>query len=199
MKTKLGLYGGTFAPVHNGHIRAALEFKDQFALDKLLIMPVAVPPHKSLPTGDSAYHRLNMLKLAFEDYSSVEISTYELDKPGTSYTVDTLEHFYNDKVHIHFLCGTDMLLTMHQWRQPDRIAKLATLVYTWRDNSTPDSDKRVMQQVEFLKTEFGFNIEELRIEPLELSSTLVREAEDKSPYLPEKVYSYIKEKNLYVH
>lgn len=197
MKTKIGIYGGTYAPVHNGHIRAAIEFKRQFELDRLLIMPTSVPPHKEMPKGNTAEHRLNMLKLAFEKYDGIEISTYELTRPGKSYTVDTLSHFYSEDTELYFLCGTDMLLTMQQWRSPHEIAKFATLVYTRRENDRK-LDKRINKQIGMLKSDFGFRIEELKMTPLELSSTVVRAAADRSPYLPKAVNDYIKENDLYV-
>ncbi|MBR6513861.1 MAG: nicotinate (nicotinamide) nucleotide adenylyltransferase [Clostridia bacterium] len=197
MKTKLGIYGGTYAPVHNGHIRAAIEFKDQFELDRLLIIPTSVSPHKAMPAGDSALHRYNMLKLAFEGYERIEVSDYELNKEGKSYTVETLRHFSSPATELYFLCGTDMLLSMHTWYKADEIATLATLVYTRRETDT-SLDSRIEQQISFLRSELGFKIKEMIMEPLELSSTVVRKAKDRSSYLPPAVDRYIKENNLYV-
>ena len=85
---RIGIFGGTFAPIHNAHIRIALKFKEEFRLDKLLIIPASIPPHKEQPKGDSTYHRLEMLKLVFdkEEYKNqgIESSEYELSKPGKS-------------------------------------------------------------------------------------------------------------------
>ncbi len=197
MKTKLGIYGGTYAPVHNGHIGAALEFKRQFCLDRLLIIPANLPPHKDLPGGDTPLHRLNMLKLAFDGYEGIEISTYELDKEGKSYSVETLRHFSSPDHDIYLLCGTDMLLCMHQWYRCEEIAKLATLVYTRRECDR-ELDDDIEAQIKMLKEDYGFRIEELKMKPLEISSTLVRNTADKSAYLPEAITQYIKENNLYV-
>ncbi|MBQ4562108.1 MAG: nicotinate (nicotinamide) nucleotide adenylyltransferase [Clostridia bacterium] len=197
MKTKLGIYGGSYAPVHNGHIGAALEFKRQFALDKLLIIPARIPPHKDLPRGDTPLHRLNMLNIAFETYEGIEVSTYELDKEGTSYSVETLSHFSAEDRELYFLCGTDMFLCMHTWYRVEEIAKLATLVYTRREND-PELDSEVEKQKGMLREKYGFRIEELKMKPLELSSTLIRSSADPSPYLPEAVAQYIKDNKLYV-
>lgn len=197
MKTKMGIYGGTYAPVHNGHIGAALEFKKQFKLDKLLIIPANLPPHKNIPKGDTPLHRLNMLKLAFNGYDGIEVSTYELEREGKSYSVDTLSHFSSPDVELYFLCGTDMLLCMHQWYRAVDIAKLATLVYTRRE-SDRGLDDDIEKQLRMLKTEYGFRIVELKMPPLELSSTLIRSSDDKSLYLPEAVARYIEENDLYV-
>ncbi len=197
MKTKLGIYGGTYAPVHNGHVGAALEFKRQFGLDKLLIIPANIAPHKDMPKGDTPLHRLNMLKLAFDGIEGIEVSTYELDKQGKSYSVETLRHFSDTNVDLYLLCGTDMLLCMHQWYKADEIAKLATLVYTRRE-SDRELDCDIAAQIEMLKSKYGFRIEELKMKPLELSSTLIRNSRDKAPYLPESVARYIEENKLYV-
>lgn len=197
MKTKLGIYGGTYAPVHNGHIGAAMEFKRQFGLDKLLIIPANIAPHKDMPKGDTPLHRLNMLKLAFDGIEGIEVSAYELEKEGKSYSVETLGHFSSPDVDLYFLCGTDMLLCMHQWYRCEEIAKLATLVYTRRECDR-DLDADIEEQIKMLKSEYGFRIEELKMKPLELSSTLIRNALDKTPYLPEAVSRYIEENELYV-
>lgn len=196
MKTKTGIYGGTYAPVHNGHIRAAVEFKKQFCLDRLLIIPCCTPPHKEMPKGDSAEHRLNMLNLAFSDYEGIEISSYEIEKEGKSYSVETLRHFYNDETELYFLCGTDMLLCMHQWYKAEEIAKLATLVYARRENDA-NLDEVINKQIKMLKTNYGFKIEKLELPALEISSTQVRNACDKSLYLSKEVDDYIRKYRLY--
>ena len=197
MKIKLGIYGGTYAPVHNGHVGAALEFKRQFELDKLLIIPANLPPHKDMPKGDTPIHRLNMLRLAFEGLKGIEVSTYELDKEGKSYSVETLGHFSSPDTDLYFLCGTDMLLCMHQWYKVEEIAGLATLVYTRRECDR-ELDGDIEAQIRMLKAEYGFRIAELKMNPLELSSTQIRNSGDKKPYLPESVARYIEENELYV-
>ncbi|MBQ4601590.1 MAG: nicotinate-nicotinamide nucleotide adenylyltransferase, partial [Clostridia bacterium] len=126
-----------------------------------------------------------------------EISTYELDKEGKSYSVETLRHFSSSDTELYFLCGTDMLLCMHQWYRVEEIAKLATLVYTRRE-SDRELDDDIEAQIKALKSDYGFRIEELKMKPLELSSTLIRNASDKTPYLPKTVARYIEEKHLYV-
>ena len=97
---ELGIYGGTYAPVHNGHITAAEAFLEQAGLDKLLIMPTLIPPHKQLSYKDDPKDRLNMLRLAFEKHSEygkrIFISDYEINSPPPSYTVYTLRHFADE-------------------------------------------------------------------------------------------------------
>ncbi len=203
MKERIGIYGGTFAPIHNGHIRAALEFKRQFELDKLLIMPASLPPHKVMPKGDTVAHRLDMLKLVFdkEEYrrEGIEISEYELNRPGKSYTVDTLKHFYAPNKELFFLCGTDMLLTLHQWKNACVIAELCTLVFARREDSDPILNHRITEQLSMLRSDYGFKVTELIMPALELSSSFIRNniTADLSEFLPAEVEEYIKKHDLY--
>ena len=203
MKTKLGIYGGTFAPVHNGHINAALEFKRQFKLDRLLIIPTYIPPHKALPLGDSPKDRLNMLHLAFDDETyrklGIEISDYELNKGGKSYTVDTLKHFDSETADLYMLCGTDMLLTIDSWKDPISIAQLATLVFVRREQPDSSINKKIEDKIEYLKTAMNFRIQELVMSPIEISSSYIRAniTSDLTGLIPEKVEQYIKTHNLY--
>lgn len=187
--------------MHNGHIRCALEFKRSLKLDRLLIIPTNTPPHKDKPLGDSNQHRLNMLRLVFdtEEYRNegIEISTYELEREGKSYSVDTLDYYHSDGNELYFLIGTDMLLCMHQWYKVEKIAKLATLVYTRRE-SDPQLNVVIKEQVSMLEKVYGFRICELVMEPLEISSTLVRSSLNKEAYLPQSVANYIEENRLYV-
>lgn len=200
---KIGIFGGTFAPIHNGHIRIALKFKEEFCLDKLLIIPASIPPHKEQPKGDSTHHRLEMLKSVFdtEEYKNkgIEISEYELNKPGKSYTVDTLKHYYRDDAELYLLCGTDMLLSFHQWKSVEEIAKLANIVFTRRESSTPELDIQIEKQIKFLSHEYSLRISELKIPALELSSTYIREniENDISDLVPPEVLKYINNNNLY--
>lgn len=203
MKKKLGIFGGTFAPIHNAHIRIAEKFKESFELDTLLIVPALIPPHKQQPSGDSVMHRLNMLKLVFdnEKYRSkgIEISEYEINKEGISYTVDTLRHYYNDDTELYLLCGTDMFLGFHHWKNVEEIAKLANLVFTRREDSNLLLDKQIEMQKQFLTEEYNFKVFEMKMEVMELSSTYIRTNIDGEldSLLPEKVLKYIKDNNLY--
>ena len=118
MKTveKLGIYGGTFSPIHNGHIRAAEKFLSDIDLDRLLIMPAAIPPHKAAD-GVSGEDRLEMARIAFEGADPrLEVCDFEVRREGRSYTINTLEHFTSPDRRIYMLVGTDMLLTLPEAR-----------------------------------------------------------------------------------
>jgi len=112
---RLGIYGGTFAPIHNAHIRVAKAFYNEFLLDKLMIIPAGIPPHKQIAKDDSPEKRLRMCQLAFEGCKGFEISDIELKREGKSYTVMTLRELKNEETDIYMLCGTDMILSFDQW------------------------------------------------------------------------------------
>ena len=112
---KLGLYGGTFAPPHYGHIHAVKTFLEEVSLDRVLIMPTYQPPHKAKAAGDTPEVRLEMCRAAFGDIPGAEVSDYEIRKADVSYTVQTLEHLAAPDREIYLLCGTDMFLTLDRW------------------------------------------------------------------------------------
>lgn len=124
---KIGIYGGTFNPPHLGHFAAAQTAIDALKLDKLLLMPAAVPPHKVLPEDSpSKEHRLAMVERmadAMDLPGRVEVSTLEMDRAGKSYTSDTVEEIHKryPKAELWLLMGTDMFLTFHLWHDPGAI------------------------------------------------------------------------------
>ena len=105
---KLGIYGGTFSPVHTAHIRAAEAFLTQCELDKLLIIPAGIPPHKVVKGNITFEQRLQMCFLAFSDLPKTEISDIELNRDGKSYTVMTVRELEGEHIELFLLCGTDM-------------------------------------------------------------------------------------------
>lgn len=199
---KIGIYGGTFSPVHLGHKKAADRFFDEFGLDKLLIMPTFIPPHKSLDYPDDPQKRLEMLHLAFEDDErAIEISDYEIKKEGKSYTVETLRHFKTPDTDIVFLMGTDMLLSFDKWYMPDEISRLASIAHVRRDELSQADEEKIRRAIDEYKERFGTVITELSCEPFPISSTDIRrmckEDADIDEYVPKKVAEYIKENHLY--
>lgn len=195
--TKLGIFGGTFSPPHNGHIHAAEKFIDEIGLDKLLVMPANIPPHKEKPDV-SAEMRYEMAKLAFEGIMRAEVSDFELRSPGKSYTVNTLEHFSGGDNDIYLLCGSDMFITLDSWYRADRICEIATIVLSERDNGRK---REIYNAKRRLKRKFNARIVILKNDPLELSSTEVRDGissgEDISALVPGKVAEYILSHGLY--
>lgn len=198
----LAIYGGTFAPVHIGHIRAANAFYNTVKPDKLLIIPTLIPPHKQLCSHDAPEKRLKMLELAFGDHplynKKLFISDIELNSPPPSYTVNTLNHFHNENTHISFLCGTDMFLTLHKWYMPQKLFSMCSIVCMLRECDR-SSTCAVNEQASFLKNTFNADIIFIDEQPIEISSSQIRNGDDETrkKYLPEKVYQYITENKLY--
>ena len=128
---KIGIYGGTFNPPHLGHITAAKAVFQMLELDRLLLIPAGIPPHKAMPEGSaSADQRLEMTRLAGEQLDlggKVQVLDLELKREGRSFTVDTLETLkeqYPDD-ELWLLMGTDMFLTLQAWKNPEKILSLA--------------------------------------------------------------------------
>lgn len=200
---ELAIYGGTFAPVHSGHLLAANAFFDAIKPDELLIIPTLIPPHKRIDFDDDPLDRLKMLHLAFDGHSEygkrLFISEYELNSPPPSYTVNTLKHFSSPDTHITFLCGTDMFLTIHSWFHADEIMKLCTIALMKREAENTEITEKIKLQTEFLTESFGADIITIDVPPIEISSSEIRTGDDeiRKKYLPTAVYDYIKEKKLY--
>ncbi len=198
--TRIGIYGGTFSPPHNGHLRAARAFMEQMWLDILYVIPAAIPPHKEMERPIDAAHRLKMCRLAFSGIDGVYVSDMEIARGGKSYTVDTLRELSGEDRRLFLLCGTDMVLTLDRWREPDEIFRLCYPVYIRRDNDRT-LDEPIIEKLAEYQKKYGKIVRRIVTDPLELSSHEVREAiaMEKSlrDMVPENVESYIKEHRLY--
>ncbi len=199
---RIGIYGGTFSPVHQGHILAAKEFIRQGELDRLLIIPANVPPHKEMEVSVSSVDRVEMCRLAFSEMENTEISEIELSRGGKSYTVDTLEalrEIYPED-ELLLLVGTDMILTFDGWYRYLDILSMCTLVYVRRETDIVLKEK-IHEKILILEKHSGKKIRHICIDPIEISSTRLRgmigQGEDAGALIPERVKEYIKEKGLY--
>ena len=197
---KIGIFGGTFDPPHIGHINVLKAFLEEFNFDCVYVIPVFVPPHKSLKSDVSTNDRLYMSKLAFEGVSEkVIISDLEIKRQGKSYTADTIRHFKElgcDE--IYFLCGTDMLLTLDMWYKPDYILSNAKIVFARRENDAENTEK-IARKVKLYEEKFSAKILELKVKVNEISSTQIRKelGQGNCEYLSSKVQEYISQKGLY--
>lgn len=198
---RIGIYGGTFSPPHNGHIAAAKAFMEQMWLDFLYVIPTATPPHKEMDVPVDAAHRLEMCRLAFSGVEGVYVSDMEMRRGGRSYTVDTLRELTGEDRRLFLLCGTDMMLTLDQWREPDEIFKLSYPVYIRREKDAL-LDNMIVQKIADYNQKYGKVVRRIVTEPIELSSNLVREklrnGEDVSGLIPTSVEKYIRDNHLYV-
>lgn len=189
---RIGLFGGTFNPVHSGHVNLVKNFKEKLNLDKVLVIPTAQPPHKETKELVSSEDRINMCRLAFGELA--EISDIEISRGGKSYTVETLRELkkiYKDD-EFYFLVGSDMLLSFKRWYRWEEILTMCTLCATDRNNeqSCKEADKDFFEKIIFCD-----------FEKTVVSSSEVREKLEKGEsvlsLLPSEVYDYIKEKGLY--
>lgn len=198
---RIGIYGGTFSPPHNGHIQAAKAFMEQMWLDFLYVIPTALPPHKEMEVEISAKDRLEMCRLAFAGIEGVYVSDMEIARGGRSYTVDTLRELYGEDRRLFLLCGTDMVLTLDQWRMPEEIFRLCYPVYIRRDHDKSLDAPLIRKMTEY-NQKYGKMVRKIVCEPIELSSSDVRKAiscgKDISKMVPPAVKKYIIDNHLYV-
>lgn len=131
---RLGIFGGTFDPIHYGHLLLAESCREQLKLDELWFLPAAVPPHKQAAALSPPAARVEMLQLATSGQATFRICTYEVDRGGVNYTVDTLAHLKAEDParQLFFLMGADSLRDLPQWREPTRLCDLATPVVVHR-------------------------------------------------------------------
>ena len=199
--TRIGIYGGTFAPIHNGHVNAAKAFMEQMQLHYLFVIPTALDPSKIRDEGDEARHRMKMCELAFEGESGVVISDMEIEKGGISYTVDTLRALAREDRRLFMLVGTDMALKLDSWREPEEIFKLCYPTYVRRESDKLLENQIIEKNTKYLN-DYGKICRRIMTPEIELSSTEIREmvkrGEDISNLVPEKVAEYIKENKLYL-
>ncbi len=193
---KIAIFGGTFDPVHSEHVSLVKSAINELKLDKLIVMPTYLSPHKtnkSAPTQD----RLNMLRLAFKDVEKVEISDFEILKEGTSYTYQTIEHFYDKNAVLYFLVGADMLLDFKKWKYPERILSSATLAVFGRDSVKVDYQK---EQEYFIKT-FNKEFVKLQFQGKDYSSTKIRTYLKLNlplgDLMPNSVLEYVQKNSVY--
>lgn len=145
---RLGIFGGTFDPVHYGHLLLAELCREQARLDQVWFLPAATPPHKSQREITSAAQRIEMLELALSGNPHFEICTLEVDRGGVNYTFQTLEDIDQQRPHdeLFFLLGADSLNDFPRWRQPARICQLATPLVVVRPG-TESLDWKALEEI----------------------------------------------------
>jgi len=199
MNMKLGMLGGTFNPIHNSHLYLARAFCAALELDRLVLVPACLPPHKEVEDLAGPMDRLEMCRLAAAENPRFCVSGFEVERGGKSYTVDTLRHLQgeNPGAQLYLLMGGDMFLTLETWREAPAIYQMAVLCAAARQESALHALAAKGDALEAL----GARCIVLDIPAQPLSSTVVRErlrrGEDVSGLLPPAVYEYIQRKSLY--
>ena len=197
---RIGIYGGTFAPVHRGHMAAAEAFMKQMELDLLYVIPAGIPPHKQIDAADDPRHRLRMCELAFEGMKGVIVSDMEIRREGKSFTVDTLRALTGEDRRLFLLMGTDMMLTLDQWREPDEIFRLCYPIYIRREND-PVLEGQIVAKNKLYLEKYGKIARRLVADAIELSSTEIRDrvksGREIDSLVPPAVAAYIQREGLY--
>ena len=174
---KIGIFGGSFNPPHNGHILAAEELARRLELDKIYLVPAATPPHKQLPPGSpDGPARLHLLQLATAGHPKLEACDLELRRGGVSYTADTVRQLRKQHPadRLYLLVGPDMFLTLDAWRAPVMITSQCTIVLVQREKPDEDLQRRLAEQRENLYRTYAAQIVTMENDYLPISSTLVR-------------------------
>lgn len=197
---KTGVFGGTFNPVHNGHIMLAEYCMDSVGLDRIIMIPTAVPPHKISNNLASENDRLNMCKLACRGKENFFVSDIEIKRQGKSYTYETLtqlKEIYPDD-HLYTIMGADMFLTLDRWKNPEIIFEKSSIITIPRDEENKHELENFYNKV--LKA-MGASSVILPNPVMSVSSTFIRENLDNfnliSDMLDKGVYDYIIKNNLY--
>jgi len=216
---RIGLFGGTFNPIHSGHLWAAEKILNGFDLDEIHFIPAALPPHKPSDNLVDAADRLEMIRLAIKNRPEFVASDMELQRPGASYTIDTARHFkkqFSPATRLHLIVGLDAFLEIETWKSYEMLFDLVPLIVMARNRE--DAKKSREQTVACIRSrispEYLFSPEEscffhhnkqpvhfFDVDPLNISSTHIREQirSEKSigPLMPKEVEDFINKKELY--
>ncbi len=196
---KIGLYGGAFNPVHNGHLALAEHFKNALELERLIFIPTHVPPHKSGDGLVSGEHRINMLSLALSGLDYCSVSDIEFRREGKSYTYDTvceLKKIYPDD-EFFLIVGADQYFDFQKWYRADDLLRQVTVCSAARENN------QYRQMLEYKSKHDNMqNTVVCNFDVTEISSSKIRNmistGQSVTEFVPDSVLRYIKENNLYV-
>jgi len=213
---RLGLLGGTFNPIHLGHIRASQAVHNTFELDRIYFIPAYIPPHKASQEIASPEHRLKMVQLAVEPFPDFIPSSMEIEAGGKSYSINTLEKFQVEfpGSKIHFILGIDAFLEIDTWKEYERLLDQCDFIVISRPGYNLKTAKEVLDgryrdKIIDVEEYLGanrthgnkFKIILFSFDGLDVSSTEVRERVKKGKtikgFVPRKVETYIKKYNLY--
>ncbi len=219
---RIGLFGGTFNPIHRGHLRAALEVIKRFNLDQIYLIPAALPPHKTPGMVAKVDDRLKMINLAIADLSELTVSDVELNRPGLSYTIDTIRHFKHTlakDARIYLIMGLDAFLEIHTWKShQDLLEQMAFIVMARPGQDYPGAQQgwRILES--YLKSTLSANyqfdaaqacytsegkqpVHICDIKAMDISSTKIREKVKRNQSIENlvtpEVADYIRLKGLY--
>jgi nicotinate-nucleotide adenylyltransferase len=198
---RIGIFGGTFDPIHIGHLVLAEQCREQCQLDEVWFVPAAQPPHKAGATISAAKARCEMIEFAIAGHSQFKLNRIELDRTGPSFTVTTLEQLRAEDSgrELFLLIGADSLRDLPLWREPQRILELATVVAVNRGDHPPADVSIIAQQ---LGSAAALRVQRVRMPGLDISATDLRrrvlEGRSIRYLVPRAVETYIAHHRLYV-
>lgn len=202
MGKKVGIFGGTFDPIHCAHLILAEHAWEQFQLDTVLFMPCSVPPHKEREITQ-AVHRSRMVQLAIEDNNHLKLSSFELERGGMTYTSDTVRLLSEEhpECEYFFILGADSLFYIEKWNHPEQIlGKIPIIAAVRGDADREDLNKQICYLNERYPDSIG-QITLLDTPHIEISSTMIRERVRQGKtikyYVPKDVEKYIYQQKLY--
>jgi len=197
---KIGILGGSFDPIHNGHLAIAQSAYEDFALDEIWLIPAGHSPNKDEDKMTSAALRAEMVALAVQDIPYFKLSTYEIDKEGTSYTYLTLSDFKDQypETAFYFIMGADSLDYLEKWKHPEIICQKAIILVAVRDDMDLDD---ILKKIAFIKEQFQAEIYPLSCKKNDISSSKIRtnqlEGKEIFGMVPLAVADYITTHGLY--
>lgn len=198
---KIGIVGGTFYPIHKGHLMLAEYAKKEYHLDKIWFMPNKIPPHKSNASIEAMMkHRVEMVKLAIGANPDYVLQPYEVEHTDVSYSYRTLEHFRETypRDTFYFIIGADSLFAIESWVKPERILKSCVILAAFRDGKNLEEMQR---QISYLNEKYGGDIRLLHTPNTDVSSTDIRRrlrcGETVGGMVPKEVETYMKEQHLF--
>ncbi|MBQ8803581.1 MAG: nicotinate-nucleotide adenylyltransferase [Tyzzerella sp.] len=198
---KIGIMGGTFDPIHKGHLMLGEYARELFALDEIWFMPNGNPPHKLNENIESqTNHRVEMVKRAIEGNAGFVLQLYEVNRKEVNYSYKTMEHFkevYPDNK-FYFIIGADSLFALERWVHPERLLKTCIILAAYRDGK---DTKEMEAQIQYLNEKFDADIRLLNTPNVDISSSEIRRrmksGESIEDLVPESVYSYIQSEQLF--
>ena len=198
---KIGILGGTFNPIHIGHMEMASIAADVFELDDVMLIPTGNPPHKSKDDILSKYERYELCLLSAAEYDNIFVSSIEIDRDGYTYTIDTLnelEKVYGLKDDIYFIIGGDTFLQLEKWREFKEVFKRCKFIAFGRVCMDESS---ILNKIEFLKNEYGAEIGYITADIMDIASSdlrdMIKSGESVAGFIPARAVEYISRHNLY--
>lgn len=197
---KIGILGGTFDPIHKGHLALGRYAKDAFELDQIWIMPNGNPPHKDESIESQTKHRVEMVRLAIQEEKGFCLNLYEVERKEINYSYLTMEHFTKEfpEHEFYFIIGADSLFNIEKWKHPERLLKTCVLLAAYREGK---SLEEMHARITYLNEKYQADIRLLSMPEVDISSTEIREDMKGhvsiEQFVPESVHEYILKHELF--